>query len=184
MRELDEHRARGALVVGDHAIEDAGGGTQLIMGERGGPSNSRQTTPACLDMPNQAYYVMALPDAGPLKPIEWMGSSRDDLRALPDDPRRVFGFALHQAQLGRHHRAAKRLKGDVSGLIEVIDDFDGDTYRAVYTVKLAGVVYVLHVFQKKSTRGIAMPKHEVITIRERWQRAKAHHAAHYHEGGK
>lgn len=135
-------------------------------------------------MPNQAYYVVALPDAGSLKPMEWMGSSRDDLRALPDDPRRVFGFALHHAQLGRHHRAAKRLKGEFAGLIEVVDDFDGDTYRAVYTVKLAGVVYVLHVFQKKATRGIAMPKHEVITIRERWQRAKAHHAAHYHEGGK
>lgn len=69
------------------------------------------------------------------------------------------------------------------GLIEVIDDYDGDTCRAIYTVKLAGV-YVLHVFQKKSTRGIDMPKHELITIRERWQRAKAHHAAHYHEGGK
>ncbi len=116
--------------------------------------------------------------------MEWMGSSRDDLRALPDDPRRVFGFALHQAQLGRHHRAAKRLMGEFAGLIEVVDDFDGDTYRAVYTVKLAGVVYVLHVFQKKSTRGIGMPKHELITIRERWQRAKAHHAAHYREGGK
>ena len=135
-------------------------------------------------MPNQAYYVMTLPAAGPLKPMEWMGSSRDDLRALPDDPRRVFGFALHQAQLGRHHRAAKRLTGEFAGLIEVIDDFDGDTYRAVYTVKLAGVVYVLHVFQKKSTRGIGMPKHELVAIRERWQRAKAHHAAHYHERGK
>jgi phage-related protein len=127
---------------------------------------------------------MPLPDERLLKPVEWMGSSRADLRALPEDPRRVFGFALHQAQLGRHHRAAKRLRGEFAGLIEVIDDFDGNTYRAVYTLKLAGAVYVLHVFQKKSTRGIATPKHELATIRDRWQRAKAHHAAHYHEGGK
>ncbi len=87
-------------------------------------------------------------DAESLKPVEWMGSSREDLRALPEEPRRVFGFALHQAQRGGHHRAAKRLTGELAGLIEVVDDFDGETYRAVYTVKLARVVYVLHVFQK------------------------------------
>ncbi len=65
---------------------------------------------------------MPLSDVGPLKPVEWMGSSREDLRALPEDPRRVFGFALHQAQRGRHHRAAKRLTGELAGLIEVVDD--------------------------------------------------------------
>jgi phage-related protein len=65
--------------------------------------------------------------------------------------------------------------GEFTGLIEVVDDFDGDTYRAIYTVKLAGVVYVLHVFQKKSTRGIATPKPALALIRERWQRAKAHY---------
>jgi phage-related protein len=135
-------------------------------------------------MPDRAYSFVPLSGAGSLKPLEWMGSSRDDLRALPADPRRVFGFALHQAQLGRHHRAAKRLTGEFTGLVEVIDDFDGDAYRAVYTVKLAGVVYVLHVFQKKSTRGIAVPKYVLKTIRERWQRAKAHHAAHYQARGK
>jgi phage-related protein len=135
-------------------------------------------------MPNRAYSSVRLPGAGPLKPIEWMGSSRDDLRMLPEDSRRVFGFALHLAQLGRHHRAAKRLSGALAGLVEVIDDFDGDTYRAVYTAKLKGVVYVLHVFHKKSTHGIAIPKHDLTTIRERWQRARLHHAAHYHDQGK
>jgi phage-related protein len=115
----------------------------------------------------------------PLKPIEWIGSSLDDLRALPDEPRRVFGYAIHLAQLGLHHRAAKRMKGELTGLVEVVDDFDGDTYRAIYTVKLAGVVYVLHVFQKKSTRGIATPKPDLGVIRERWQRAKVHHATNY-----
>jgi len=135
-------------------------------------------------MPNQAYSTMLSPDVEPLKPVEWMGSSREDLRTLPEEPRRVFGFALHQAQRGGHHPAAKRLRSELAGLIEVVDDFDGETYRAIYTVKLAGVVYVLHVFQKKSTRGIALPKHQLTTIRERWQHAKRHHATHYHEGGK
>lgn len=120
-----------------------------------------------------------LPDVGPLKPTEWMGSALDDLRELPYEPRRLFGYAIHLAQLGLHHRAAKRLRGGLAGLVEVVDDFDGDTYRAIYTVKFVGVVYVLHVFQKKSTRGIATPKHEVAVIRDRWQRAKAHFAEHY-----
>ncbi|MGQ0648145.1 MAG: type II toxin-antitoxin system RelE/ParE family toxin [Gemmatimonadaceae bacterium] len=118
----------------------------------------------------------------PLKPVEWMGSSRQDLRALPEEPRRVFGYALHRAQQGGQHPAAKLLRGDLAGLIEVVDDYDGDTYRAVYTVKLRGVVYVLHVFQKKSTRGIATPKRELTVIRERWRRARAHYAEH-HGGG-
>lgn len=116
---------------------------------------------------------------GSLKPTEWMGSALDDLRALPDEPRRLFGYAIHLAQLGLHHRAAKRMKGEFTGLVEVVDNFDGDTYRAIYTVKLAGVVYVLHVFQKKARRGIATPKPDLGVIRERWQRAKGHHTAHY-----
>lgn len=113
------------------------------------------------------------------KPVEWMGRSLDDLRELPDEPRRVFGYAVYQAQLGEHHAAAKRLRGEFGGLVEVVEDCDGNAYRAVYTTKLAGVVYVLYVFQKKSTRGIATPRHELAVIRERWQRAKAHHTAHY-----
>jgi len=75
--------------------------------------------------------MAGLAETGPLKPIEWVGSSRVDLRDLPEDPRRVFGYALYQAQCGRHHAAAKRLRGEFAGLIEVVDDFDGDTYRAV-----------------------------------------------------
>jgi len=122
--------------------------------------------------------MAAPPDPGSLKPIEWVGSSLDDLRDLPDGPRRVFGFALHEAQLGRRHIAAKRLGGSLSGLIELIDDFDGNSYRAVYTVKFAGVVYVLHVFQKKSTRGIATPRRELELIRDRWRIARAHFAKH------
>lgn len=114
-----------------------------------------------------------------LKPVEWIGSARADLRRMPADVRDTVGYALYEAQRGKDHPAAKRLKGELGGLIEVVADFGGDTYRAVYTVKLAGVVYVLHVFQKKSTRGIATPKHEIALIKARWQRAKAHYAGYY-----
>ena len=129
-------------------------------------------------MLNSAYFRMES-GTGSLKPAEWIASALDDLRGLPDEPRRVFGYAIHLAQLGLHHRAAKRMKGEFAGLVEVVDDFDGDTYRAVYTVKLAGVVYVLHVFQKKSTRGIATPKPDLSVIREGWHRARQHYAARY-----
>lgn len=122
---------------------------------------------------------MRPPTFDKLRPVEWIGSALVDLQDLPDEPRRAFGYAIHLAQLGQHHRAAKRLKGELAGLVEVVDDFDRDTYRAIYTVKLVGVVYVLHVFQKKSKSGIATPKPDVALIRQRWQRAKEHHAQHY-----
>lgn len=120
-----------------------------------------------------------MPPTPRLKPVEWIGSSREALRGMPDAVQDAFGYALHQAQIGKHHPAAKQLTGALGGLIELVEDFDGNTYRAVYTVKLAGIVYVLHVFQKKSTHGIATPKREIALITDRWQRAKAHYAAHY-----
>ena len=119
------------------------------------------------------------PSRGALKPVEWIGSARDDLRAMPEEVQDDFGYAIHEAQQGKHHPSAKQMRGDLRGLIELVDDFDGDTYRAIYTVKLADVVYVLHVFQKKATHGIATPKREIALIKERWQRAKRHYAAHY-----
>lgn len=83
------------------------------------------------------------------------------------------------AHRGEHPWQAKRLKGELAGLIEIIEDFDGNTYRAVYTVKLRGAVYALHVFQKKSTRGIATPRREIEVIKARYARARAHHAKNY-----
>ena len=127
-------------------------------------------------MSKQAYFTM--PPILGLKPVEWMSSARDDLRRLPEEVQHDFGYALYEAQIGKHHPAAKQLRGEFRGLIELVDDFDGDTYRAIYTVKLAGVVYVLHVFQKKATRGSATPRHEIATLRARWQQAKAHYATH------
>lgn len=94
-----------------------------------------------------------------LKPVEWVGSSLKDLKEFSEDVQQVMGYALYLAQCGEKHPLAKPLKGfKGAGVLEVIEDFNGDTYRAVYTVKLAGVVYVLHVFQKKSKQGIATPK--------------------------
>src|ERR1700676_1090242 len=92
------------------------------------------------------------------KPVEWVASSRDDLREFPKDVRRVMGQAIDDAQHGGEHPSAKGLKGfGGRAVLEVVDDFDGDTYRAVYTVKFAGLIYVLHAFQKKSKKGIATP---------------------------
>ena len=93
------------------------------------------------------------------KPVRWVGSSKDDLSAFPQEVRRRVGGALWDAQLGLKAPFAKPLRGfGGGGVLEVVDDYDGNTYRAVYTVRFAGAVYVLHAFQKKSKRGIATPK--------------------------
>jgi phage-related protein len=110
------------------------------------------------------------------KPLVFVGSSQDDLSAFPDQVKVVMGYALHVAQMGGKHADAKPLKGFGSaGFLEIVEDHDGDTYRAVYTVKLAGIVYVLHAFQKKSTRGAETPKHEVDLIKARLKDAEALH---------
>jgi|SRR5437588_7928749 len=111
-----------------------------------------------------------------LKPVEWIGSSRNDLRSFPGEVREIIGEALYRAQQGAEHPVAKALKGfGGRGVLEVVDDFRGDTYRAVYTVRFAMVIYVLHVFQKKSKKGIATPRHEIGLIRARLRRAEEHY---------
>lgn len=102
------------------------------------------------------------------KPLAWVGSSKRDLLAMPAGMRRFFGYALDFAQRGERHDAAKVLKGFGSaGVLEVVKDEQGGTYRAVYTVKFEEAVFVLHVFQKKSKRGIATPKADMNIIRKR-----------------
>lgn len=102
------------------------------------------------------------------KPLAWLGSSKKDLMALPMKVRKFFGHALDFAQHGEQHNAAKVLKGfGGAGVLEVVEDDQGGTYRAVYTVKFREAVFVLHVFQKKSKSGIATPKPELDIIRER-----------------
>ncbi len=106
------------------------------------------------------------------KPVRWVGSSKDDLSAFPEDVRRRIGGALWDAQRGLKAPFAKPLRGfGGAGVLEMVDDHDGDTYRAVYTVRLAGVVYVLHAFQKKSKRGRVTPKAELDLIKQRLKRA-------------
>src|SRR4051794_7888723 len=92
------------------------------------------------------------------KPLEWVGSSRNDIQDMPEDVKDSFGYALHLAQVGKKHESTKAMKGFVGGgVMEVVEDNDGNTYRAVYTVRLASAVYVPDVFQKKSTAGIKTP---------------------------
>lgn len=108
------------------------------------------------------------------KPLEWIGNSHKDLMALPADVRQFFGYALSLAQAGDQHDAAKVLKGFGSaGVLEVVEDDAGGTYRAVYTVKFEAAVFVLHCFQKKSRHGIATPKEDMNIIRARLKVAEA-----------
>ena len=107
-----------------------------------------------------------------VKSLYWIGSSKKDLLALPERVIHVFGYALYLAQAGRKHDQAKPMKGFGSaGVLEMVEDWEGNTYRAVYTVQFAESVFVLHVFQKKSKRGVATPKKELDLIRERWKLA-------------
>lgn len=109
------------------------------------------------------------------KPIYWVASAKKDLKGLPDKVQDVFGFALHLAQDGRKHDQAKPLKGfGGAGVLEVVEDFRGGAYRAVYTVRFGNAVYVLHCFQKKSAHGIETPKPDMDLIRERLKAAQAH----------
>lgn len=103
------------------------------------------------------------------------GSSKKDLQSLPEDVQDVFGYALHLAQDGGKHPQAKPLKGfGGAGVLEVVEDYCTDTYRAVYTLKFRQAVYVLHAFQKKSSSGMQTPKSDIEKIRERLKAAEAH----------
>jgi phage-related protein len=114
-----------------------------------------------------------MPQATHPKPLVWIGSSRKDLKAFPEEVQDVFGYALHVAQMGGKHPDAKPLKGfGGAGVLEIVDDHQGDAYRAVYTVKLREIVYVLHAFQKKSTIGIATRKEDIELIKQRLRQAQ------------
>ena len=108
-----------------------------------------------------------------LKPVIWIGSSLRDLRSLPAPVQDYIGYALHLAQLGGKHRDAKALKGfGGSGVQEIVVDYNRDTYRAVYTVRFADRIYVLHAFKKKSKSGIATPKSDLELIERRLKQAQ------------
>ncbi len=103
-----------------------------------------------------------------MKPLRWIGPSKQELMEFAKPVIRAMGFALYEAQTGEKPDNAKPLHGfGGAGVLELVEDHDGDTYRAVYTVKLAGAVYVLHCFQKKSKRGTKTPQHRIELIRRR-----------------
>ena len=116
-------------------------------------------------------------DEQDFKELVWVGSSRKAMLSFPRSVRRVFGTALFAAQNGVKPPEAKPLKGfGGAGVLELVEDYSGDTYRAVYTVRFATKVFVLHAFQKKSKRGIRTPKHEIDLIKKRLKMAEKLHS--------
>lgn len=111
-----------------------------------------------------------------LRQVFWVGSSLEDLREFPDDVKDEVGYALHEAQAGGKSRHAKPLKSfGGASVLEIVDDYDGDTYRAVYTVRFAEAIYVLHCFQKKSTSGKKTSKSDMDLVKSRLKVAEEEH---------
>jgi len=116
-------------------------------------------------------------ESADVKPVIWIESSRSDLASFPDEVKDAMGYALYLTQKGGKHLDAKPLRGFGSaGILEIVENHAGDTYRVVYTVRMAGCVYVLHAFQKKSKRGIRTAKSEMDLVRARLRRAEEEHA--------
>ncbi len=108
------------------------------------------------------------------KQVFWIGDSREVVRDFPGDVRKVIGTALQYAQLGEKHPDAKPLKGfGGATTLEIVSNYDGNAYRAVYTVKISDAVYVLHAFQKKSKKGIKTPKEEMDIVKRRFKELMA-----------
>jgi phage-related protein len=114
-----------------------------------------------------------MPDST-VKAVAWIGSSYKDFRAFPDPVQDAMGYAQYQAQIGAKHDSAKPLRGfGGAGVLEIIADHVGDTFRALYTVKFATAIYVLHAFQKKSKSGIKTRSEDLELIRRRLKAAEA-----------
>lgn len=117
--------------------------------------------------------------ARPMRPLLWVASSKRDYREFPPRVQDTLGFELFLAQTGQHPPSAKPLKGFGNGVVELIEDFDGDTYRAIYTVRFRDAVYVLHAFKKKSKRGTATPKSDIDLVKRRLKDAESNHAERF-----
>jgi phage-related protein len=113
------------------------------------------------------------------KPLFWVGSSLEDLKGFPSPVQDAIGSALAVAQFGGKHPAAKPWKGEGPGVLEIVEDHDRSTYRAVYTVRFASAMYVLHAFQKKSRSGIKTDQSDVELIRRRLKAAQSDYEARY-----
>jgi phage-related protein len=120
--------------------------------------------------------------ASPARPLLWIASSRKDYAEFPPKVQEAFGFELFLAQTGQHPPSAKMLKGVGRGIVELIEDFDGDTYRAVYTARFEMVLFVLHCFKKKSKRGLQTPQSDVDLIKRRFRDAETYYANRGEDG--
>ena len=118
-------------------------------------------------MPKSAYHPSTPFRRLPLRPVVWVRTSLVDLQRLPAEVTADIGYTLHLVQLDEYPESAKLLRGDLGGLVELIADHGGNAYRAVFTVKLRHAIYVLHVFQKKSTHGIATSRRDIELIKSR-----------------
>ena len=117
-------------------------------------------------------------DRSDIKPVRWIASSRDDLRRYPDEVQNHIGYALYVAQIGDIHPSARPLKGfGGAGVLEVVKESSGGTFRAVYTVRFDDALHVLHVFQKKSKHGVTTPARELKIVRSRLSLVEANHKA-------
>jgi phage-related protein len=111
-----------------------------------------------------------------IRPVVWVGSSKSDLVSFPEDVKDAIGYALYITQRGDKHTDAKPLKGfRGAGVLEIVEDHFGDTYRVVYAVRLPGRIYVLHAFQKKSKSGTKTAKMDINLIKSRLKRAEEEH---------
>ena len=136
----------------------------------------------CLDFIWCFHHIIEM-SGTTAKPVSWIGSSYKDFREFPDPVQDTMGYALYQAQIGLKHGSAKPLKGfGGAGVIEIVADDVGDTFRAVYTVKFAKAVYVLHAFQKKSKSGIKTPTEDMELIQRRLKAAEADYKAQLEKG--
>jgi phage-related protein len=118
-----------------------------------------------------------------VKPVSWIGSSYKDFREFPDRVQDAMGYALYQAQIGLKHGSAKPLKGfGGAGVLELVADHVGDTFRAVYTVKFATAIYVLHAFRKKSRSGIKTPSEDMELIQRRLKAAETDYKMQFEKG--
>jgi len=119
-------------------------------------------------------------EEGIIKRVDFIGSSREDLKGFPEEVKQDIGYALYEAQKGRKPAVAKPLKGfSGAGVLEIVENFTGGTYRAVYTVRFQKVVYVLHCFQKKSKHGIKTPQQDIDLIKQRLKIAEEDYKTNY-----
>ena len=110
------------------------------------------------------------------RPLFWEGSSKKDFKEFPIPVQKDMGVALFVVQLGRTPESAKPWKGLGSGVYELLEDHRGDTFRAVYTVRVGDAIHVLHAFQKKSKSGVRTPAEEIAKVKTRLKQAEKNHA--------